>query len=179
MRIIDIQPTITQAGEIPLLLGMLEDNTHYWRSHLGRISIDTLCWQARPEGHSIGMLLLHNAAVEAYWLQQVLAGEATEPELWRTLRDDKVDQFAGKWGKPPKKRLSWYYEQQDLVRHRTLEIVSQQTDTTALFGGETQFSLRWLVHHVITHEAYHCGQMLLLADLVRATIGESRKDNER
>jgi uncharacterized damage-inducible protein DinB len=122
------------------------------------------------------MLLLHNAAVEAYWLQQVLAGETTDPELWRTLRDDKVDQFAGKWGKPPKKSLKWYYEQQDTVRRHTLEILSQQTDTTALFGAETKFSLRWLVHHVITHEAYHSGQALLLADLATTAIGEHKKE---
>ena len=29
--------------------------------------------------------------------------------------------------------------------------------------GEVEFTLRWLLHHVITHEAYHGGQAVLLS----------------
>lgn len=159
----DISPESEGEGHISLLLSMLDDNTIQWREALGAISEEVLQWQPIPQGHSIGMLILHNAEVEAHWLHEVITGVPTSAELSRRLLSSEIDQFAGKWPTPPQQSLRWYYSQQDEVRQKTRQILSELHDPLAQYGKGRQFTLRWLMHHVITHEAYHCGQMALLA----------------
>lgn len=69
---------------------------------------------------------------------------------------------------PPKKPLSWYLEQHRAIRERTHEIVRNLT-TLEHVGvyGKREFTLRWLLHHIISHEAYHGGQAVLLASLYK------------
>lgn len=68
------------------------------------------------------------------------------------------------WPTPPRKPLAWYLEQQDTIRTRTREIIRTLNDPEMAIPCKGQtFTLRWLLHHVLTHEAYHGGQAVLLA----------------
>lgn len=163
MEPLDIQFLGEGEAQVALLLAMLDDNTKQWRGMLGDVSEEALVWQPVAQGHSIGAVLLHNTDVEAYWLHEVLAGEMMSSELRKLLLSDETDQFGGIWPAPPSQPLSWYYAQHDTIRERTRQIIRELQDPTAAFGKERKFTLRWLLHHVITHEAYHCGQIALLA----------------
>jgi len=163
----DLQPPVTDDSNAALLIAMLEDDTRNWRGDLDAVPDEAIYWQPYPDSHSIGAILLHIADAEAYWLHQVLTGVPLSEETKQLLMSDEVEQFAGKWGTPPKQPLAWYYEQQDKVRKQTLENLKAHSDPSALYG-ERQFTLRWLLHHVITHEAYHAGQVSLLLSQYRA-----------
>jgi uncharacterized damage-inducible protein DinB len=171
-------PTIDGLNtEIGLLLAMLDDGTQEWREELGEIERETVVWQPVPSGHSIGVLILHIADVEAYWLHQIAAGERLSPELSATLMGDATDQYAGIWPSPHQQPLAWYLEQHDAIRARTREIVSRINAPEHLGrrhskaqGSETEFTLRWLLHHVLTHEAYHGGQAVLLAQQYKCRL---------
>jgi uncharacterized damage-inducible protein DinB len=68
------------------------------------------------------------------------------------------------WPAPPRQPLAWYLEQHDRIRARTHEILADFNDPAQEFQRKNdRVTLRWLLHHVIGHEAYHAGQVLLLA----------------
>ncbi len=167
---VDILPVPSLDVQTGLLLAMLDDNTKDWREELGEVSQETLLWQPFPGGHSIGVLILHIADVEANWLHEVGAGQPQSEEELSRLLSAETQQYQLSWPTPPDHPLSWYYAQHDAVRARTHELVVALDDPEHLgikekYQGKKEFTLRWLLHHVLTHEAYHGGQAVLLSIL--------------
>ncbi len=165
-RPIDVPPAPGTDPQIGLLLAMLDDATTEWRGELGDASDETVVWQPFPGGHSIGTLLLHIADVEAYWLHQIGAGQARSEEDLARLLSQETQQYDLSWPRPPAQPLSWFRAQHDEIRARTRRIVSTWDDPTlARPRDAAEFTRRWLLHHVLTHEAYHGGQAVLLSVL--------------
>ncbi len=157
---------------VALLLAVLEGGTQEWLEELGEVSDAEIVWQPFPGGHSVGALILHIADVEAHWLHEVAAGAARTPGEAATLLSEETDQYAIRWPAPPRQPLAWYLAQRAAVRARTLELVAALTDLERVsVRGEEEFTLRWLLSHVIQHESYHGGQAVLLALLQRKMAG--------
>jgi uncharacterized damage-inducible protein DinB len=154
-----------------LLLGVLDQTTREWREELGSVPGEAVVWQPFPGGHSIGAVILHIAYVEAMWIHKVGAGHALSREQIETLLPEKTHVNDVLWPIPPDRPLSWYCAQADSVRARTREIVAELNDLERVSShadfGDEEFTLRWLLGHVIAHEAYHGGQAVLLS-LMRA-----------
>jgi uncharacterized damage-inducible protein DinB len=175
MKRYDVPPVEGLDREVGLLLAMLDDGTREWRGELGDVPDEAVVWQPFRNGHSIGAVILHIAAVEVYWLHHVAGGREQSPEEEERLMGDAVDQYAVRWPAPPACPLAWYFEQHDAVRARTRAIISEINDLERItedagHSGKREFTLRWLLHHVITHEAYHGGQAVLLS-LMRENLG--------
>lgn len=163
---VDIVPDAGAAEPgIALLLAVLDNTTREWREdELGDVPDETVGWQPFPHGHSIGALILHIADVEAFWLHEVAAGRARTDEERRALLSQETDQDAVRWPVPPRQPLSWYFAGHDEVRARTRELILPLTDLErATPHREADFTLRWLLGHVIAHEAYHGGQAVFLS----------------
>ena len=161
---IDIPPHPNINVELGLLLEMLEENTRDSRDDVSEFPEEALIWQPYPDGHSIGAILLHIACAENRWFEEVIAKNVRNPEQLKTLMCNEIDQFGVKWPKPPKKPHSWYFEQHDAVRKRTLQIVHEVADPTATGHRpefDREYTLRWVIYHIIQHEAYHIGQAVL------------------
>src|SRR5687768_16078752 len=167
----DISPLPGRETHVGLLLAMLDDTTVEWRNELGRIGSDRVRWQPAEEAHSIGAVILHIADVEAFWLHEIAAGcPIPEPDV-KLFLSRETQQYRGVWPKPPRKPLAWFYAQHDRIRARTHELLATMDDPEKLsFRGERPFTLRWLIYHVITHEAYHAGQAVLLASLFKGQL---------
>lgn len=164
MRRVDVVPVADAHIQIGLLLSVLEDVTQKWTGELGTIPDEYLLWQSFPKGHSIGALILHIADVEAYWLHQIAAGATRSEEELTTLLSQETDQYAVQWPTPPARPLAWFLEQHRAIRERTRQYVLALNDPDHVgVRRETEFTLRWLLNHVISHEAYHGGQAVLLA----------------
>ena len=163
MERVDIVPAAGLDVQTGLLLSMLDDVTNEWRGMLGDVSGEALVWQPFPAGHSIGALLLHIADVEAHWLHEVATGLPRDPEELKTLLSEETQQGQVQWPTPPNYPLSWYYAQQDAVRARTRRLVAAIGDPLHTGRRGREFSLRWLLNHVVSHEAYHGGQAVLLS----------------
>ena len=161
---VDVTPVEGLNVEIGLLLAMLDDNTQEWREELGDVPEETMVWQPAPDMHSVGALILHIADVEAYWLYQIAAGGERSEEELRRLLSEETQQYAAQWPAPPTQPLSWYYAQHDAIRERTHQTVRTLNDPIHTGSRrDKDYTLRWLLHHVITHEAYHGGQAVLLS----------------
>ena len=163
-EVVDVTPVAGMNLQTGLLLAQLDTGTQEWREELGEISDATVVWQPVPNGHSIGAILLHIADVEAYWLHEVAAGQTRSPEELSRLLSKETQQYAMQWPTPPAQPLAWYYAQHDAIRARTHQLLPQLDDPERVGTRRGQgFTLRWLLHHVLTHEAYHSGQAVLLS----------------
>jgi uncharacterized damage-inducible protein DinB len=164
-RVYDLPPAAGHNLQIGLLMTMLDDCTRNWRyEELGWVKDEAIVWQPFPNGHSIGGLLLHIAWVEHFWLHEIACGYQAPAEERELFMTDQTDMDAVKWPTPPNKPLKWYFDQHDRIRARTRELMAGLTDPEQFFDWrDNKVSLRWLIYHVITHEAYHGGQIVLLA----------------
>jgi uncharacterized damage-inducible protein DinB len=163
---IDVPPVPGADIQIGLLLAMLDDGTTDWREELSAVSDEMVVWQPFPGGHSIGAIILHIADVEAHWLHQIGAGQSRSEEELARLLSQETQQYDLSWPRPPAQPLSWFLAQHDEIRARTRQIVSTWNDPALVrFREDTEFTRRWLLHHVLTHEAYHGGQAVLLSIL--------------
>ena len=163
---LDVSPIPGSDVQIGLLLAILDDATNDWRGELGDVPDEMLLWQPFPGGHSVGALILHIADVEAYWLHEIGAGLARSDEELARLLSKETQQYDLTWPRPPAQPFSWFLAQHDEIRARTRHIVSTWDDPArALLWEDTEFTPRWLLHHVLTHESYHGGQAILLSIL--------------
>lgn len=108
---IDVAPLAGLDIQVVLLLAALDNTTGEWREQLGDVPDEALIWQPFPGGHSIGVLLLHMADVEAYWLHEVAAGQERTSEELRALLSEEIRQYQVQWPTPPAQPLSWYIAQ--------------------------------------------------------------------
>ena len=173
----DVVPAEAQSEEIGLLLGLLEAGTQNMRRELGEVEEETLLWQPYPNSHSVGALLIHVAACEAGWLHLVAAGQETPMHLEEQMMGGpSIDQYAGLWPAPPRRPLSWYYAQHDAIRTRSLALLRTLPDPdevrTVPWTPNRTCTVRWILHHVIEHEAYHLGQAVLLSLMKERTLDQ-------
>ena len=150
-------------NEINNWLVQLDQASHEWLSELGDdVNEAELIWQAFPDGHSIGAVLTHIAEVEAYWLHHIACGEPYQ-DIEGDVLNGEIDQFGIKWPTPPPHPLSFYRALLATTRDKTKLLIGalENPNHTAL-RGEREFTLSWLMTHVVVHEAYHGGQAVLL-----------------
>lgn len=163
----DVEPLPGYPEPYDLLCAVLQDGTREWRNELPPdLGEEVVAWQPYPGSHSIGGILLHIIAVEIFWFEQFAMGIPFDPEERKLLLWEETDVDAPYWPAPPRQPLAWYFELHDRIRARTLERIRTwpPADTVREHHGRG-CTLRWVLGHVIQHEAYHGGQAALLHDL--------------
>jgi len=115
--------------------------------------------------------VLHIGEAEWFWMQMVVAGhQLTEEDkkapYWDVLED--VDAVA-RHGYTTEFCLN----EIDLIRNQTRDVLFSYNDkdlerviTYERNGETTEYNLRWILHHLIDHEAQHKGQILMLKRLM-------------
>ncbi len=165
--LVDLSSIPHSDPEIGLLLALLSNTTREWREYLGAVPPGLIVRQLHPNAHSIGALLLHIADVEGYWLHEAIEGQARPPEAVAALLSDETDQYNGLWPAPPAEPLEWYYALLDDVRAQTMLLAQTLLHADQVLTHPTRpdktYTARWLLGHVIAHEAYHGGQAVLLS----------------
>jgi uncharacterized damage-inducible protein DinB len=162
--------------EVGILAAALVDGTREWRDEIGEVAPEAVVWQARPGGHSIGAMMLHIANVEEIWVKVRMAYLPQSEADQARFQAAQVDFSRAFWPTPPLESLGYYFELQDKVRARTLELLADLGPSDRIFPHPTRdisFTNRWVLNHLIGHEAYHAGQAILLHDLWEATQTKS------
>lgn len=165
--VLDLLPSLHDDTELSLLMAVLTETTREWREELETVPPEAMVRQVSAQGQSIGALLLHIADVEGFWLHEGFSGQPRPSEVTAALLSDATDQYGGVWPVPPQQPLAWYYQQLDTVRAQTVAWVQTlhsagQEFAHPAIAGKT-FTARYLLSHVLTHEAYHGGQAVLLS----------------
>ena len=162
----DIKPS--SKSEVALLLAMMGSTTKMWRGELRGMADAELRWQAAKGGHSIGMIILHCAIAEYWWIQGVAKGKKIDMKFINGLGYKRMDIANGVYGTPLRKPKAWYLKQMTDIRKRTKTALRGLKPAHIGVGrGGSKFTLRWILHHLIEHEAYHGGQMVLLRELYK------------
>jgi uncharacterized damage-inducible protein DinB len=162
--LIDAEPLPGYQEPYGLLCAILKDGTNEWRWELDQdLSEDAVVWQPYPGTHSIGAIILHIVSVEIFWFERFVLDLPADPEESKLTMADEIDVDAWHWPEPPRQPISWYFELHDRIRARTLESIKNwpPADSTREHDGR-QLTMRWVLGHVIQHEAYHGGQAVLL-----------------
>jgi uncharacterized damage-inducible protein DinB len=121
--------------------------------------------------HSIGALVLHIGEAEWFWMQMVVAGHQLTEEIkkapyWDIL--DDVDAVARNGY-----TAAFCLAEADKIRNQTRDVLfsfsDKDLDRIIIYerpDKPTEHNLRWILHHLIDHEAQHKGQILMLKRLM-------------
>jgi len=169
LRILESVPGFSK--EIGFCLSGMEEVRAQLREVVAGLSPDQIGRAVVPEAHSIAALILHIGEAEWYWMQCIVSGcEVTDAirnsAYWDALEDPAS--FSRK-----AYSVDFCLNEIKKIREQTFATLAAFDDTrldqvfTVERKGETQeLSLRWILHHLIDHEAQHKGQILLLKRLL-------------
>jgi hypothetical protein len=170
-----------RSPEAGSFLAQLDDLSARMFADLRGLTSADLAFQLRPGTNTIGMLLVHCAGAEVHWLLTATTGTGDEP-VRRALGigpDDDGMPLSGK-GRPPAHLRGWtladYRRLHDRARRFTRRALARMSPADVSRGkarlrwnGDKQvMNARWILYHVLEHQAGHYGQMLLLRHVLRA-----------
>lgn len=160
---------------IGLYLSGLNEVREQLHEALADLTDEQVARRAVSGAHSIGALALHIGEAEWWWIQCVVAGRKMTDEdrrvaHWDVLEDP--DGFAANGYS-----AEYCMNAIDEIRKRTRQHLSSFTDDDLdrLFsykkrGKTVEVSLRWVLHHLMDHEAQHKGQILMLKRLLGTDV---------
>ncbi|MBI3872783.1 MAG: DinB family protein, partial [candidate division Zixibacteria bacterium] len=168
---IQITPLPGYPPRIGRYLAQLEDVRRLTKRHVEGLSPEQLSWHPNPKVESIGTLLLHIAAVECSWIGEDIMRRPMGEE-WHIAfpMRAEIPQITGK-------PLGHFFDVMDRVRAQTkadlatladadLDRLLVPLDPGDSSGPERQFSIEWILYHVIEHEAHHKGQIAVMKRLL-------------
>ena len=121
--------------------------------------------------HSIGGLVLHIGEAEWFWMQMVVSGHELSDEdknapYWDVLDDLERVARTGY-------TAEFCLQEIEKIRNQTRDVLFSYNDkdleriiSFTRKGETTEYNLRWILHHLIDHEAQHKGQIFMLKRLM-------------
>lgn len=170
MKHFDIAPAEGFHPELGLLISTWRDGWREWTDNLGEVADEHVFWQPYENGPSIGGVILHMVACDQWWILG-MAGEMPDPEKLEIAFDLKIDQYVPHWPTPPAEPMAWYSGLLKETREAMFERIRVLADPM-LMGespGKWDYTLRWVVAHLIEHDSYHGGQCVLLHEMAKRT----------
>jgi len=154
----------------------LEDLWRRMKEDIAGFPVAALEWQERPGCNTVGMLLVHCAMAETYWLATATKDIRDDAIYEHTFgmygyRDDGLPipadglhcgTFAG-WS------LDQYLALFEKGRTISLDILRTWTDDmldTSYDNYGRKVEYHWTLYHILEHVAMHHGQILLLRHLM-------------
>lgn len=121
--------------------------------------------------HSIGGLVLHIGEAEWFWMKMVVSGQELTDEVKNAPYWDILDDLerVARNGYTAEFCLS----EIERIRNQTRDVLFSYNDkdleriiTFERKAQATEYNLRYILHHLIDHEAQHKGQIFMLKRLM-------------
>lgn len=185
-RSVIVPPAEFRSREAGSFFAQLEDQSERLTEDTRGLSPAALAWQPAPGLNTIGMLLAHIAIVEVFWTQAGPLRQSsfdTAGVLGIGMDDDGMPIPEG--GLPPAtlagKGLAFYDDLLARARAYSRPVLAELTDADLdqevhrkrRDGTEHHCNVRWVLYHMVEHQAGHYGQINLLAHQHRLTPGRS------
>ncbi|HUF03469.1 MAG TPA: DinB family protein [Aridibacter sp.] len=161
------------AEGIGYYLAGMEEVRAQLREAVKDLPVETAHARLMPGTHTIAQLILHCGEAEWWWIQCVVNGREIDEELENSVFWDVFEE-----GREPPQTMfaADCVDEIDRISEKTRDLLSafSDTDLDRFFikerpGGKTiDKSLRWILHHLIDHEAQHKGQTFMLKRLLSA-----------
>ena len=159
------------AAGIGYYLSGMEEVHSQLRAAVKDIDVEHLGKPAFLGAHSIGALVLHIGEAEWWWMQcnvagHVLTAEDKKAAYWDVL--ENPEGFASNGY-----TAAFCLQEVDKIRNQTRDVLFGHSDkdlekliSVDREGEKHDYTLRWILHHLIDHEAQHKGQILMLKRLM-------------
>jgi uncharacterized damage-inducible protein DinB len=166
-----LNPAPGVTSGIGFYLAGMDEVREQLRAAVSNMSTQDIARCAVPGAHSIGALVLHIGEAEWFWMQCVVPGHRLTDEdranpFWDVLKDP--DRVANNGYS-----TEFCLNQVDTIRAETRSTLAsfKDDDLERIISFEWrdnlhEQSLRWILHHLIDHEAQHKGQILMLKRLL-------------
>ena len=156
------------AGERDSLTGFLDYQRETLMMKCAGLSAGQLRERAvAPSGMSLLGLVRHLADVERSWFRNVLNGEGV-PSYWGRLPDGDFAEFSVDGADPDEAFAVW---REACARSRAIVDAAPSLDVLG-HHGEEEFSLRYVLTHMIEEYARHNGHADLLRENIDGSTGE-------
>jgi len=150
--------------QLAILIAAWRDGTREWQDEMGEVDDDAMTWQFGADKLSIGSLMLHMIDCDESWIRESMFGEDLTTNPTEALQHAKsIDVDARIFPEPPAWPYAKYVELMAESRHRLIEKLKplRAADTYTSPRGNT-LSYRWVIAHLVQHDSYHGGQIVLL-----------------
>lgn len=181
LRSVIIPPSDFRSREAGSFIAQLDDQSERLIKDTRALTPAALEWQPAPGINTIGMLLAHIAIVEVFWTQVGplrLSEYETESVLGINIDDDGMP--LPEDGLPPAvlkgKDIAFYDDLLARARAYSRPALAALTDDdvasefrrTRRDGTVQETNVRWILYHMVEHQAGHYGQINLLAHQFRS-----------
>lgn len=166
-----LEPMAGVSKEIGFYLSGLEEIRAQLRKAVADLTDEELARRITSKAHQIGALILHLGETESWWIHSVVAEKELDEEAKRFAHWDDTTEtdFAEK-----DYSAKHCIERIDEINRMSREILAGFGDDELerMFGFDqkdkrVKVSLRWVLHHLLDHEATHKGQIMMLKRLLR------------
>lgn len=157
----EIKPENGYSLQIGLMVDMLEDLKDRITEMTRDLDQAETDYLFDAKANSIGALIMHVVATEAYYQVETLEGSAwtdEEAAFWGAaggLGEEHRDELQGK-------PVKYYLDLWDQVREKTLEGLKTKDDDWFAENIDEGVNNHWVWFHVLEHSANHMGQIALV-----------------
>ncbi len=156
-----IEPVEGFTPQIGVVVDMLEEIKNRIEANVQDLSLAETDFRFDDRANSIGALIMHLAATEAYYQIETLEGNAWSAEemaLWGAASDLGGESRETFTGKP----IAHYLDIWDTVREKTLGGLKSRDDAWLASEIEEGVNNHWVWFHVLEHASAHMGQIALV-----------------
>lgn len=166
-----LEPITGFSREIGFYLSGWEATRAELRELFSDLTDDELARRILPGAHQIGGLLLHIGEAESWWIHSIVDQRELDEAAKKFAHwDDSTETDFAEKGYSAKDCI----QRIDKISEMSRGILAKFTDADLerLFGYDrngkrVEVSLRWVLNHLIDHEATHKGQIALMKRLLR------------
>ncbi|QCK15298.1 hypothetical protein DCC35_11345 [Mangrovivirga cuniculi] len=154
----EIIPVEGYSTQIGIMVCMLEDIKNRITKDVRDLDQNETDYLFDDNANSIGALIMHLAANEAYYQVETLEGRswtAEEAEFWGIGGELGTESREKLKGKP----IKYYLDLWDQVREKSLEGLKAKDDEWFASTIEEGINNHWVWFHVLEHSANHMGQI--------------------
>lgn len=166
-----LEPVEGVSPGIGFYLAGMEEVRAQLRQIVSDISVEELSARILPGAHQVGGMLLHIGETEWWWICSIAGGEPiTDPVKKLYYLDDTVETDFALKGLNAADCIAFLDGVSVLSRKALANFSDDDLSEMIAYeanGKRYESSLRWILHHVMEHEAHHKGQIAMMKRLIR------------
>lgn len=156
-----IEPVEGYSPQIGIMVDMLEEIKDLITEDVKDLNQEQTDFLLDDKANSIGAMIMHVAATEAYFQVETLEGRTwteEEAQFW-SIAGALTDETRAKLkGKP----IQYYLDLWSEVRTKTLEGLKTKDDAWFASSPDEGINFHWAWFHILKHTAAHRGQISLV-----------------
>ncbi|PCJ97191.1 MAG: hypothetical protein COA50_06010 [Flavobacteriaceae bacterium] len=157
----EMKPAEGYTPQIGYMVAMLEETKNAITESISALNQTETDFMFDTKANSIGALLMHVMATEAYFQVETLEGRTwtdEEKEFWGVASGLGATSKEKVKGKP----ITYYLELWNELRKKTLDGLKTKNDAWFASNIEEGINNHWAWFHILEHQANHMGQIAMV-----------------